>query len=214
MKGSVIVQTFALVVLADICSLYAWAQDSKRVDLLQFNRDVRPILADHCYACHGPDAHSRKAKLRLDKRESALGENDAGSAIVPGKPEQSELVFRIESDDDDELMPPPKFHKPLTMAEKKILVRWIGEGAKYEKHWSFEQPKASKPPKTNYSSKVINPIDSFVFKRMEEQELIPSNQASRETLIRRVTLDLLLHRRFIHSPMTGMIMPTKNWLTA
>ena len=101
MKGSVIVQTFALVVLADICSLYAWAQDSKRVDLLQFNRDVRPILADHCYACHGPDAHSRKAKLRLDKRESALGENDAGSAIVPGKPEQSELVFRIESDDDD-----------------------------------------------------------------------------------------------------------------
>ncbi|MBT4224116.1 MAG: DUF1553 domain-containing protein [Opitutae bacterium] len=190
MKGSVIVQTFVLVVLADICSLYAWAQDSKRVDLLQFNRDVRPILADHCYACHGPDAHSRKAKLRLDKRESALGENDAGSAIVPGKPEQSELVFRIESDDDDELMPPPKFHKPLTMAEKKILVRWIGEGAKYEKHWSFEQPKASKPPKTNYSSKVINPIDSFVFKRMEEQELIPSNQASRETLIRRVTLDL------------------------
>jgi len=157
---------------------------------LQFNRDVRPILSDHCYACHGPDEHSREAKLRLDKRSSALGTNEDGAAIVPGKPELSELVFRIESEDGDELMPPPKFHKPLSSTEKKILTRWITEGAKYEKHWSFEQPKASKPPNTKHDGEIKNPIDSFVFKRMEEKKLIPSNPANRETLIRRVTLDL------------------------
>ena len=100
---------------------------------LQFNRDVRPILSDHCYACHGPDAHSRKAKLRLDKRESALGTNREGAAIVPGKPDLSEMVFRIHNKDPDEVMPPPELNKPLSPAEKKILARWIGEGAKYEK---------------------------------------------------------------------------------
>jgi hypothetical protein len=184
---------FRILMVMSIAGLYVFfgkVHGVEQGESLQFNRDVRPILADHCYACHGPDAHSRKAKLRLDKRESATGTNEAGAAIVPGKPELSELVFRIESDDDDELMPPPKFHKPLSRAEKKILVRWITAGAKYEKHWSFEQPEASKPPNSNYSAKVINPIDSFVFKRLEEKELIPSNQASRETLIRRITLDL------------------------
>ena len=90
----------------------ALARNSSNKEALQFNRDVRPILSDHCYACHGPDEHSREAKLRLDKRESALGTNEAGAAIVPSKPELSELVFRIESEDEDELMPPPKFHKP------------------------------------------------------------------------------------------------------
>ena len=157
---------------------------------LQFNRDVRPILSDHCYACHGPDEHSREANLRLDKRASALGTNKARAAVVPGRPELSELVFRIESEDKDELMPPPKLHKPLSLAKKKILIRWISEGAKYEKHWSFEQPKRSKPPNTKHDGKVKNPIDSFVFKQLEEKELMPSEPANRETLIRRVTLDL------------------------
>jgi hypothetical protein len=86
----------------------ALARNSSNKEALQFNRDVRPILSDHCYACHGPNGHSREAKLRLDKRESALGTNEAGAAIVPGKPELSELVFRIESDDKDELMPPAR----------------------------------------------------------------------------------------------------------
>jgi len=168
----------------------ALSGSSSNKGALQFNRDVRPILSDHCYACHGPDEHSREAKLRLDKRASALGTNEEGAAIVPGKPGLSELVFRIESDEDDEVMPPPKFHKPLSSTEKKILVRWITEGARYENHWSFEQPKARKPPNTKHDWKVKNPIDSFVFKRMEEKELIPSNPVNRETLIRRVTLDL------------------------
>ena len=157
---------------------------------LQFNRDVRPILSDHCYACHGPDEHSREGNLRLDKRASALGTNEAGAAIVPGRPELSELIFRIESEDKGELMPPPKLHKPLSLAKKKILTRWISEGARYEKHWSFEQPKTSKPPNSKHDGKVKNPIDSFVFKRLEEKKFIPSGVAKRETLIRRVTLDL------------------------
>ncbi|MBT7923920.1 MAG: DUF1553 domain-containing protein [Opitutae bacterium] len=190
MKDTLILRAFVLVVLANGGFYYASAEDLSRGEALQFNQDVRPILSDHCYACHGPDAHSRKAKLRLDKRESALGTNEVGAAIVPGKPELSELVFRIESDDEDEFMPPPKFRKSLSSAEKKILVRWIAEGAKYEKHWSFEQPKSPKPPNSRHDAKVKNPIDSFVFKRMEEKELIPSTPANRETLIRRATLDL------------------------
>ena len=169
---------------------FAYVDQTTAREPLQFNRDVRPILSDHCYACHGPDEHSREANLRLDKRASALGTNEAGAAIVPGRPELSELVFRIESEDKDELMPPPKLHKPLSLAKKKILIRWISEGARYEKHWSFEQPKTSKPPNTKHEGKVKNPIDSFVFKRLEEKEFIPSGVAKRETLIRRVTLDL------------------------
>jgi hypothetical protein len=184
--------TKALVTTAFLIGLAvgALARNSSGKEALQFNRDVRPILSDHCYACHGPDEHSRKAKLRLDKRESALGTNEAGAAIVPSNPDLSELVFRIESNDEDELMPPPKFHKPLSSAEKKILVRWIAEGAKYEKHWSFEEPKSPKPPNSRHDAKVKNPIDSFVFKRLEEKKLKPSNPANPETLIRRVTLDL------------------------
>ena len=190
MKDTLILRVFAFFFSVNGGFCYASVGDIGLGRVLQFNRDVRPILSDRCYACHGPDAHSRKAKLRLDKRESVLGSHEAGAIIVPGKPELSELVFRIESEEDDELMPPPKFHKPLSPQEKKILVRWIAEGAKYEKHWSFEQPKARKPPKSKHYAKVKNPIDSFVLKQLEEKELIPSNQASRETLIRRVTLDL------------------------
>ncbi len=105
MNSGILARTFALVFSTKVCSLYAFAEDSSRGEALQFNRDVRPILADHCYACHGPDAHSRKAKLRLDQRESALGTNQEGAVIVPGKPDLSELVFRIHNKDPDEVMP-------------------------------------------------------------------------------------------------------------
>jgi len=169
---------------------FAYGDQTTARETLQFNRDVRPILSDHCYACHGPDEHSREANLRLDKRASVLGTNEAGAAIVPGNPDLSELVFRIQSEDKDEVMPPPKLHKPLSLAKKKILIRWISEGARYEKHWSFEQPKKSKPPDSKHDGRVKNPIDSFVFKRLEEKKLFPSGVAKRETLIRRVTLDL------------------------
>jgi len=157
---------------------------------IDFNRDVRPILSDRCYACHGPDEHSREADLRLDQRESALRTNEGRAAIVPGKPELSELVSRIHSDDPDVVMPPPKLNKPLTPEEKKILVRWITEGATYEQHWSFVPPRRGGPPSTTQQDWPRNAIDHFTLARLEEAKLSPSPPANRETLIRRVTLDL------------------------
>jgi len=157
---------------------------------LQFNRDVRPILADRCYACHGPDKKSRKAKLRLDRRESALGANEEGAAIVPGKPDLSELVGRINSADPDEVMPPPEIKKKLSPGQRKILTRWIAEGAEYEKHWSFVPPRQKALPSVRKVVWPRNPIDRFILARLEDKNLSPSPAASHQTLIRRVTLDL------------------------
>src|SRR5947209_16941551 len=113
-----------------------------------FNRDVRPILADHCFACHGPDKAKRKAKLRLDERPSALEKR----AIVPGKPDDSELVARIFSTDAEVLMPPAEAHKPLSAGQKDVLKRWIAEGAEYQGHWAYEKPV--RPPAPNGPSAV------------------------------------------------------------
>src|SRR4051794_2730269 len=109
----------------------AWLSAGRAADL-EYNRDVRPILADNCFACHGPDSASRKAGLRLDQRDAAI----KAGAIAPGKPDDSELVRRITADDKSELMPPPKTKKTLTAAQKDILTRWIKQGAEYQKHWS------------------------------------------------------------------------------
>ena len=110
---------------------------------LRFNRDIRPILSDHCYSCHGQDAHSRKAKLRFDQRDSALSSNPESPAIVPGKSGISQMIHRIFSTEKEEVMPPPEINKSLTAAEKKILVRWIDEGALYEKHWALKPLKGA-----------------------------------------------------------------------
>lgn len=157
---------------------------------LRFNRDIRPILSDHCYSCHGPDAHSRKAKLRFDQRDSALSSNPESPAIVPGKSGVSQMIQRIFSTDKEEVMPPPEINKSLTAAEKKILVRWIDEGALYEKHWAFEPPKRVPLPIVEKSDWVRNPIDHFILSLQERKDFSPSVMADRETLIRRVTLDL------------------------
>jgi hypothetical protein len=162
---------------------------SKAEVKVDFNRDVLPILADRCFACHGPDKHSRKAKLRLDVRAVAV----KSDAIEPGKPDASELIYRIFTEDADELMPPVKFHKPLTAKQKKTLQTWIAQGAKYAKHWSFVQPVRPALPEVSQASDaawVKNPIDRFILDRLNQEKLAPSQQASRETLIRRVTLDL------------------------
>src|SRR6202051_4565503 len=102
----------------------------------EYNRDIRPILAENCFACHGPDSASRKAKLRLDQRDAAL----KAEVIVPGKPKESEVVRRIFSDDPKERMPPAKAHKTLTAAQKKLVEQWIAEGAEYQPHWSYLKP--------------------------------------------------------------------------
>ena len=158
----------------------AWAK-------LEFNRDVRPILSDKCFACHGFDAKTRKAGLRLDTEEGAYFLKDGVQAIKPGALQESEVWHRITHDDEDELMPPPESNKSLTGGEKEVLKRWIEDGAKYQPHWAFVPPKKRAPPVV---SGARSPIDQFIGARLEEEELSFSPEADRRTLIRRVTLDL------------------------
>ena len=153
---------------------------------LSYNRDVRPLLSDRCFHCHGPDDAARKAKLRLDVRGSAIE-----SAILPGNAADSELVARIISDNEDDLMPPPDSGaKPLSESEIKILQDWIEAGAKYEKHWSFEPVSRPPLPEVVDSEWVKNPIDHFVLARLEEKGWKPSQEASAQMLARRVSVDL------------------------
>ena len=114
-------------------------------DAVRFNRDVRPILANTCYQCHGPDPGGRKAKLRFDREDGFFGAREGGPTVVKGKPEASPLYLRILSKDPEELMPPPKSHKMLKPAEKDVLRRWIAQGAPWEPHWSFIKPERPAP---------------------------------------------------------------------
>ncbi|MBD3672827.1 MAG: DUF1553 domain-containing protein [Planctomycetaceae bacterium] len=156
----------------------------------QFNRDIRAILSDRCYTCHGPDSASREADLRLDVRESATSNSDA-PAIVPGKPAASELLKRVRSRDEFTQMPPPDSGKePLSDQQIKLLEQWIEEGAEYEDHWAFIPPQKSDIPAVQHSERVRNPIDAFVLRKLETKGLEPSPTADKRTLIRRVSLDL------------------------
>jgi len=160
---------------------------------IKFNRDVRPILSDNCFACHGPDAQKAKGNLRLDLRESAIKPAESGEiAIVPGKPQSSELIKRIFTDDTGELMPPPKSHKKLSAAQKETLKTWIAQGAHYEQHWGFTKPTRPDVPKLSgpLGNWVRTPIDAFIGARLQQENLSPQPQATKETLIRRATLDL------------------------
>lgn len=153
---------------------------------IQYNRDIRPILAETCFACHGPDSASRKADLRLDQRAAAL----EMSAIEPGHPELSEIIRRITSADPAEVMPPPETKKTLTAAQKDLLTRWVQQGAEYQLHWSFIAPVKVDPPAVKQVAAVRNPIDQFILAQVEEAGLTPAPEADRRTLVRRVSLDL------------------------
>jgi len=156
-------------------------------DKILYNRDVRPILADNCFSCHGPDSASRKAELRLDKFEAASEMN----AIVPGEVDASEMIARVRLPDDDELaMPPAKGHKRLTEFQKQILERWIEQGAAYEPHWSFIPSARPELPVVSQSEWPRNPIDRFVLSSLESAGLTPAAEADRRTLARRLSLDL------------------------
>ena len=159
---------------------------------LDFNQDVQPILASSCFSCHGPDPAARKAGLRLDLEESAFRKRSGKpDAIVPGHPEQSELIRRIESTDPHHLMPQPREGeaKPMKPQEIAILRQWVAEGAHYKPHWAFDAPVATAPLKHD-ASWAKTPIDDYIFARLEKEGLPPSPEADRATLIRRVTLDL------------------------
>ena len=153
---------------------------------LEYNRDIRPILSENCFACHGPDSAARKADLRLDQRPAAL-ENEA---FVPGRPDESELIRRIVSTDPKLQMPPAASHKKLTPAQKDILRRWVAAGAEYQAHWSLIAPKRSTLPAVKNEAWVRNPLDRFVLSKLESLGLSPAPEADRRTLARRASLDL------------------------
>ena len=157
---------------------------------LDFNRDIRPILSNHCFQCHGPDEGTREAELRLDRRADAIKPRDTHPAITPSSPDASELMLRIQASDPADAMPPPEFGKPLTDEQKQLLKQWIAEGAPYAGHWAFQPLKLPEIPGES-SGKVRNAIDLFVQARLRPHELTPSSPAKRTTLIRRVHLDLL-----------------------
>ena len=160
---------------------------------LDFNQDVQPILASNCFSCHGPDPEMRKANLRLDLEESAFRKRPGKpDAIVPGHPDSSELIRRIESKDPHYLMPQSAQGeaKPMKPEEVAVLRQWVAEGAHYRPHWAFEKPVRSAVPKVQDAGWIRNPIDSFVLARLNKEDLHPSPEADKRSLIRRVTLDL------------------------
>ena len=155
-------------------------QDAKAATPISYNRDIRPILSENCFACHGTDAGNREADLRLDLSEAAVGKEEDGAAIVAGQPDESLIWQRIIETDPDVVMPPPESKKKLTDEQKQTLRRWIEQGAEYQKHWAFEQP--IKP--------AGDGIDAFVGKALQRDGLAFSPAADRSTLIRRVSMAL------------------------
>lgn len=156
----------------------------------EYNRDVRPILAENCFVCHGADSASRKAKLRLDSfEEAAVKREGFDPVIIPGKPGESEVMRRV-LDNGEDIMPPEDSHKKLTAEQKDILKRWIASGAKYQPHWSFIAPVKAPLPKVKDARWVKNPVDQFILARLEKEKLKPAPEADRRTLARRLSFDL------------------------
>ena len=164
---------------------------------LEFNRDIRPILSENCFQCHGQDANHREAKLRLDDRANATAARDSGFVIAPGQPDESELIARIVSKDEDEVMPPPLSNKHVSPEQAALLRRWIAEGASYQKHWAFVPPVRAPLPGSGSQLSALNshlsanPIDRFVLARLARENLAPSRPAAPETWLRRAGFDLV-----------------------
>lgn len=157
---------------------------------LRYNRDIRPILAENCFACHGPDSAARQAELRLDRFDDAVADRGGSAAIVPEQPAKSSVMERVHATDPDLVMPPPSTKKTLTAEQIAKLERWIAEGAQYEPHWSFIRPVRPQPPEVKQMGWVRNPIDQFVLARLEQLGLEPAPEADRRSLARRASLDL------------------------
>ena len=179
---------FCIAVLG-LSSVSAEQRESAQATV-DYNLDVRPILADNCFACHGPDAKTREANLRLDTKSGAFSEPSGYPVIVPGKPEDSELQLRIVSNDDHYRMPPADFNKTLTPEQVDLIAQWIREGAKWEEHWAFTTPVRPTPPEVKDQDWIRNPIDAFILSRLEKEGLTPANAADKRTLIRRLSFDL------------------------
>src|SRR6202163_2519378 len=168
---------------------------SKEQTKLSFNETIQPILSENCYACHGPDPGGRKAGLRLDRGEFAFAPHQDSHekyepAIIPGNPDKSPMVRRIENKNAKDRMPPPEAHKTLKPEQIALLREWVKQGAQYEELWSFLPPKRQAIPAVTHGEWVRNAIDNFVLARLEKEGLTPSPEADRRSLIRRVTYDL------------------------
>ncbi|PQO44814.1 DUF1553 domain-containing protein [Blastopirellula marina] len=170
-----------------LCTVRIHAEDTE----IDFTRDIRPILSGKCFHCHGPDEETREAGLRLDQADAAVAELDSGMfAVVPGKPEQSELIARIVTQDEALRMPPPEIGKSLSPKEQELLSDWIAQGAKFAPHWSFVKPVKAELPPTSNPEWAKTPIDAFVLSRLDAMDLAPNAEADRYTLARRVSFAL------------------------
>ena len=182
--------SYAVRIMA-ICAIsFVIANSVLAAEKVEFNRDIRPILSDKCFICHGPDSAKRKGDLRLDRREAAIAVRDDNAAIVPGKSVASELIRRVSTSDVDLQMPPADSNLKLTPAEIQLLKRWIDEGAEYQAHWSFLPPRSSALPSTRQASSARNPIDTFIRARLDTEGMSAAVEADRVTLLRRVCFDL------------------------
>ena len=159
-------------------------------ETIEFNRDIRPILSDNCFSCHGPDKSKRVTSFRFDTGEGVFVDLGGRHAIVPGNPAGSEMLRRVTAAEESERMPPVRTGRKLTERQIELIRRWIEQGAKWQKHWAFVPPARPALPKTRNTTWARNPIDSFVLERLEREGLAPSPEAEPTTLIRRVTLDL------------------------
>ncbi len=187
-RSLVLVLTFWMLLPATGAALAAGGA-GKLPDKIEFNRDIRPILSDNCYACHGPDKNKRKADLRLDTQQGLLGKDGHTGVVVANKPDESELLRRVCSKDDDR-MPPAQFGKVLSETDRKLLRRWIDQGAKWEGHWAFLPIGRPKPPAVKPGWSPKNDIDAFILEALDEHGLAPSPEADRITLLRRLHFDL------------------------
>ncbi|MDA0809187.1 MAG: DUF1549 domain-containing protein, partial [Planctomycetota bacterium] len=177
-------------VLAIAFSVFSIAAFVEGADNVDFNRDVRPILSDLCFTCHGPDANTREAELRLDQESAVFAKRDT-PLVVPGKPLESELIRRILSNDDDLRMPPPESKKQLTDAQKVVLQKWVEQGAKWAIHWAYVPPARVAPPAVKHHDAVLNDVDRFILQRVKAAGLAPSKHADEPTLVRRLFFDLI-----------------------
>ena len=174
-------------------SLILTVTSPSSVQAIDFNQDIRPLLSNNCFACHGPDAETREADLRLDIRKDAIKDNDGIQAIVPGNAKESEIILRIFSDDPDSVMPPPDSQKKLSALEKETLKKWVESGAPYQEHWSFQPIASHEVPHVTSSihNSDLSDIDRFLLRKLRSKDLDLSPTADPTTLIRRLSFDLL-----------------------
>lgn len=187
---------FSFLLIISISAYFALTGTSEKEvmpDIVDFNYHVRPILSDRCFKCHGPDANARKSGLRLDTEEgafAALKDDPKNHVLVKGDPLQSAMYTRITTKDTSEVMPPPSSNLSLTKNEIKIIKKWIAQGAKYKKHWSFITPAKTAVPEVDEDLNPVNTIDNFIFAKLDSKGLEPNEQAGKEALLKRVCMDI------------------------